>query len=238
MISDLILDPHIDADADARTFSERGRVRIRNFLQADCANALHAALRSRSDWRQVINSGDTLVELDRETRASLAPQQALALDNAVYAGARSGFQYRYETLRVPDDPAERANSNDPLAAFARWMSSGTVRDLLRRIVGEPSVAFADAQGTAFSPGDFLTGHDDAFPGKNRHAAFVLGLNPVWRTEWGGLLLVHRSADEAEALVPSFNTLDVFRVGQMHSVSEVTRAAAYRRYSITGWLRSA
>jgi Rps23 Pro-64 3,4-dihydroxylase Tpa1-like proline 4-hydroxylase len=38
-------------------------------------------------------------------------------------------------------------------------------------------------------------------------------------------------------MPSMNMLTIFRVGQTHSVSEVTRAAAYRRYSITGWLRA-
>lgn len=41
---------------------------------------------------------------------------------------------------------------------------------------------------------------------------------------------------AEALVPGFNRLNLFRVPQLHSVSEVTRASPYRRYSITGWLR--
>ena len=37
--------------------------------------------------------------------------------------------------------------------------------------------------------------------------------------------------------PGFNTLDVFAVPQLHSVSRVAPEAAYRRYAITGWLRS-
>jgi Rps23 Pro-64 3,4-dihydroxylase Tpa1-like proline 4-hydroxylase len=61
---------------------------------------------------------------------------------------------------------------------------------------------------------------------------------MWRLEWGGLLLFHGSDGNVErGLVPAFNSLNLFAVPRMHSVSEVTRAAAYRRYSITGWLRA-
>lgn len=231
------LAPDLDTTALAARFAEQGRVRIHGFLASSCAETLRQELRTREDWKQVINSGEKLIELDRPTRASLSAEQAAQLDTAIYAGARKGFQYRYESLRVPDADQDRAASDDPLAAFARWMSQGPARDMLRAVTAGDAVDFVDAQGTAYAPGDFLTGHDDAFPGKNRHAAYVLGLNPVWRLEWGGLLLVHKGEDAVEGVVPAFNTLDLFRVGQMHSVSEVTRAAAYRRYSVTGWLRS-
>jgi len=124
-----------------------------------------------------------------------------------------------------------------LAAFAGFMSFGPARDLLRSITGDPEIRFADAQATAFSPGDFLTRHDDDVPGKNRSAAYVMSLNPEWRVEWGGLLLMH-DADgcSADAIVPGFNRLNLFTVPQVHSVSEVTKATPFRRYSITGWLR--
>lgn len=231
-----VLNPELDVEKLAACFAETGRVRIHGFLAPGCAERFHAHLRARQDWVQVINSGEKLIELDRATRASLAPEQSAALDEAIYAGARSGFQYRYEAIRVSDDEAARNASTDQLARFAQFMSEGTVRDLLRRVVGAPGIDFADSQATAYSPGDFLTGHDDAFPGKNRHAAYVFSLNPVWRLEWGGLLLMHKGADECEGVVPALGTLDLFRIGQMHSVSEVTRAAAYRRYAMTGWLR--
>jgi len=229
------LNPDLDAAALAEQFMRCGRVQVKDFLELESAEALHLMLRDRDDWVQVLNVADKVYELSRETRAQMSDAARADLDNAIYAQARQGFQYRYESIRVPDEAAERAASGDPLAAFAEWMSGGAVRDLLRQIVGAPDIAFADAQGTAYSPGDFLTGHDDAVAGKNRHAAYVFGLTPVWRTEWGGLLLIHEP--ELGGFVPAFNTLNLFRVPQMHSVSEVTRAAAFRRYSITGWLRS-
>jgi len=230
------LRPDIEIDQLARDFHATGHVRIRNLLSADTAGLLHNTLRSRQDWRQIINSGDKIFELDRETRASMSDEQTRSLDDAVIAGARSGFQYRYETIRAPDPSPERDRSDDPVAKFAAWLSGEQPVNLLRKITGMGDIAFADAQATAYSPGDFLTGHDDDVAGKNRRAAYVFGLTPEWRTEWGGLLLLH-DGDWIRGQVPSFNCLDLMAVPQMHSVSQVTRSAAYRRYSITGWLRT-
>lgn len=218
-------------------FARTGVASIPDILPAETAAALHAMLRAREDWKQVIGGDEKIVELDRATRAGLSEEQRAQLDQAVYAGARAGFQFRYETLRVPDDAAQRAASADPLAGFASWWSSEPVLGLLRRVTGSPRIAFADMQATAYSPGDFLTAHDDDVAGKNRIAAYVLNLTPKWRVEWGGLLAFHDPrTPEVTALAPAFNRLNLFRVPRRHSVSEVTRAAAYRRYAITGWLR--
>ncbi len=233
----LALHPQIDGARLAETFAAHRRVRIRPFLAEASAAALHDALSRRADWRQIINSGDKVFELDRPTRAAMTPEQREALDAAVVAGARSGFQHRYEALRLPDGDHAAAPGEDLLGGFTRWLSAGPARDLLRRIAG-PDIAFADGQATAYAPHDFLTGHDDAVAGKGRLAAYVLGLTPVWRLEWGGLLLFHGDGDAVTGVSPGYNTLDLFAVPQLHSVSCVTASAAYRRYAVTGWLRRA
>ncbi len=226
-----------DPDELAEEFARTGVLSIAPILDEASAAELHNLLRARDDWVQVINSGEKLVELDRATRSNLTERQREELDKAVYAGARYDFQYRYETIRVPDNDDERRKSSDMLAKFARWWSSGEPREFLRTVTRCPHIQFADAQATAYSPGDFLTGHDDDVAGKGREAAYVLGLTPKWRLEWGGLLAFHLGNEDASrALVPGFNRLNIFRVPQRHSVTEVTRSAANRRYSITGWLR--
>lgn len=234
----LSINPALDATELAQAFSVHGRVQIPAFLDPADAEALFGQLRYREDWIQVVNSGEKLFELSRQTRAEMSDDQRSALDVAVYAGARNGFQFRYETIRVPDDQPSRDASDDPLAVLATFLSSDPARELLRTVTAEPDITFADAQATAYAPGDFLTAHDDAVAGKRRKAAYVFGLTPQWRPEWGGLLLFHDDERVAEGFVPAFNTLNLFRVPQRHSVSEVSRAAPYRRYSVTGWLREA
>ena len=186
----------------------------------------------------VLNSGDKLFELDRPTQASLGDARARQLEQAVHEAARTGFQYRYESIRVPDDAEQRAEKGTLLDILAEFLSSGAARDMLRAVTGARDIAFADAQATCYRPGDFLTAHDDAVAGKARRAAYVLGLTPGWRAEWGGLLLFHGKAGRIDdGFVPAFNSLSLFAVPQDHSVSFVAPFAPVHRYSITGWLRS-
>ena len=43
---------------------------------------------------------------------------------------------------------------------------------------------------------------------------------------------------ARGYMPAFNTLNIFRVPQPHSVAWVTPLAGAPRYAVTGWLRAA
>ena len=81
-----------DAAALARDFVADGFVHIADFLAGDSAERLHAMLRERRDWRQVVTTESGAVELDRSTRAEMTLAQRPALDDAVYARARDGFQ--------------------------------------------------------------------------------------------------------------------------------------------------
>jgi SM-20-related protein len=235
------LDPDIDAAALRERFARDQRVRIQPFLDHDTAVALHAHLRAREDWKQVVNSGDKVFELDRAVRAAMSVDQLAALDEAVRLGARTGFQYRYESLRLNDGTVEpdavSGEEASPIAGFTRWMSTDPVRALVRTVTQCGDIAYADGQATAYAPGDFLTGHDDAVAGKQRRAAYVFGLTPTWRVEWGGLLLFHGPDGAVDGVAPGFNSIDLFAVPQPHSVSLVTPSAAYRRYAITGWMRA-
>jgi Rps23 Pro-64 3,4-dihydroxylase Tpa1-like proline 4-hydroxylase len=233
------LSSDLDADAAAKQFANGGRVQVAPFLLPEAAEGLRAHLLAREDWREVLNSGETPFEIDRAGQRSLSPEDRARLDSLVHAAAKSGFQYRYETLRVPDDAEERRKTpGDALLAFTDFLSSEPVLELLRRITGFGDIDFADAQATAYRPGDFLTTHDDGVEGKNRKAAYVFGLTPTWRTEWGGLLLFHDELGDVErGLLPRFNALNIFSVPQRHSVSAVAPFAGEIRLSVTGWLRA-
>lgn len=228
------INPDLDLEALAETYAAQGQVRIYGLL-ADGAVQLYEHFQERADWIHLISTGDGVLELDPDARASLSDEQWSAIEAGAHERARTGFQYRYQALRVPDD--DQLQSDDPLTGFARFMQSDEMLDLLRAIVGHTGLAFTDGQATAYGPGDFLTGHDDDVSGKNRLAAYVYGLTPRWRLEWGGLLLFHGARDRTvSGLVPRFNTLDLFTVPQQHSVSIVTPAATHRRHAVTGWLR--
>lgn len=234
----LRLSEQLDREALARSYATAGRLHIADFLHPDDAATLHNSLRTRSDWRLVVNQGEKSFDLDRAAQQALSREKRDQLERAVHAEARYGFQYYYESIRLPDADSERG-SDDPLRGFASFMSSDPVRQFLRDVTGQQGIDFADAQATAYGPGHFLTAHDDEVAGKNRHAAYVLNLSPRWRVDWGGLLLFEGKDGHIErGFAPSFNALNLFTVPQPHSVSLVAPFAANRRYSITGWLRGA
>ena len=232
------LHPSVDPAKARRQYSVDGHVQIMPWLTTEAALALHDELNARDDWREAINSGEKVFELDRDNQSRLTPEARARLDAAINAGALAGFQHRYESIRVSDDPEARASSTSLLDQFAVFMSSAEVLNVLKEITGLSDVNFVDAQATGYRPGDFLTSHHDEVAGKNRRAAYVLGLTPQWRAEWGGLLLFHdESGDIRRGLVPRFNCLNLFAVPQSHSVSQVATYAGATRLSVTGWLRA-
>ncbi|TCP99960.1 Rps23 Pro-64 3,4-dihydroxylase Tpa1-like proline 4-hydroxylase [Sphingomonas sp. PP-F2F-A104-K0414] len=232
-----LLNPNLDVSDLRARYARAGRVRIKDLLSDDGPQRLHAYLQDHADWRQVLNSNDTFYELDRSVRDAMSDAQRKALYAAVHKGAESGFQYRYETIRVADGVGARVANPDLLTLFASWLSSPAPLAVLKAITGADDTRFVDAQATAYAACDFLTAHDDEVAGKDRRAAYVFGLTPQWRAEWGGLLLFHDRDGMVEGLVPDFNTLDILAVPQLHSVSYVTPSAPTKRYSITGWLRA-
>jgi Rps23 Pro-64 3,4-dihydroxylase Tpa1-like proline 4-hydroxylase len=225
------LNPALDAAGLASSFRAHGRVRVCDFLVEDGAVRLFQHLRRRDDWRMVINQGEKIFELDRQAQSMLSEQARKELDVAVHKVGREGFQFRYETVRVSDDAAERAQTENALNQFAGFLCSMPVLHFLQRIIGDGSIDFADAQATAYGPGHFLTAHDDAVAGKSRRAAYVLNLTPEWKVDWGGLLQFHgRDGVVEEAYAPAFNVLNLFAVPVAHSVSYVTPFVPYRRRS--------
>lgn len=235
MALDFRLSDDIDWDALKQGFARRGRVEIEGLLAGGQAEALRDHLRARTDWTLVMNAGDKVYELTREAHGALEPGQRADLDRLIVAAARDGFQYRYETIRVPD--GGNAGADDPAARFVAFLSSPAVLERLNHVMGAEA-DFADGQATRYAEGHFLTRHDDDVEGKRRRAAYVFSLAPAWRAEWGGLLMFHGDdGNIEEAFAPQMGALRLFAVPQPHSVSYVTPFAPEARLSITGWLRS-
>jgi Rps23 Pro-64 3,4-dihydroxylase Tpa1-like proline 4-hydroxylase len=232
------INPALDIGELAGRFASGRRIQIGDFLAPADAALLHDHLAGNTRWRRIINSGDKIFEAASEDFDAMAADQRAALDAAIYAAAASGFQYRYDAIRVADEPAERRRSATLLDDFAAFMSSSDTLAFLREISGASEIIFADAQATRYRAGDFLTRHDDNVAGKHRSLAYVMNLSRDWRAEWGGLLLFNDlDGVVVETMVPRFNALCLFAVPQPHSVSYVAPYAAAPRLSITGWLRS-
>lgn len=232
------LNPSLATDELRVQFHSHGRLEIANLFPAPLTENLRAHLLHRKDWLLVMNAGEKVYEMPRAKFHELDALQRRTLAERVSLAAQQGFQYQYETIRVPDRPEDRRPDNDLLYQFVNFMSSAPMLDFMQAVTGYQDLAFADGQATAYSAGHFLTRHDDNIEGKHRRAAYVFGLTPSWQAEWGGLLLFHgEDGDVEEVFIPRMGVLRIFSVPASHSVSYVTPFAPEPRLSITGWLRS-
>jgi SM-20-related protein len=209
-------------------------------LAGDAALRLRRHLSREVDWTLIFNDGEQLFELDTRARARLDSRQTVDLVRAAHQSGRSAFQYLFENARVAEGRVARAAGRGLLTRFAEFLNAPPFLDLARRVTGRPDISFADVQATRYREGHFLTTHDDLVAGKNRVAAYVFGLTPEWRPEWGGQLqFVDADGGVVEGWVPRCNALSLLRVPQPHLVSCVTPLAgtAAARYSVAGWLRT-
>lgn len=223
--------------AAVRGFVARGHVRLRGIYPAATADALHRHLAQELEWWRAVNQGERTWDLGPASIAAMAGGGDAPLLAAVHEGAREGFQFLFDTVRVSEEPRERAARALLLDRLIDALNRPESLELLRRITGLADVRRVDGQATRYLPGHFLTAHDDGIAGKDRLAAYVLNLTPRWRTDWGGLLQFHDSeGDVTHGYRPAFNALHLFGVPQVHSVSLVAPFAGAPRYSVTGWLR--
>lgn len=228
----------LQTEAAAAEFASRGRVRIRNVLDAASASRLHRALRSEVPWQLVYHDGTRNVIVEAADFEKLGPAGQRELMQRVLAGARERFQYLYHSYPMV---TAYLNGQDPqlfLHRVLEWLNEPTTLETARRISGIPSLKKADAQATLYRPGHFLTLHDDGGTGNEmRRVAYVLNMTEGWRADWGGQLqFIAADGEVEESWLPGFNTLALFRVPMRHAVSYIAPYAIRPRLAITGWFR--
>ena len=234
------LNTQIDVDAHRREFVERGVTQIGPLVSDLSATTLRNHLLGREDWKLAVLAGrDKPMQFDRSAWDAMTEAQRAAIRTMAAPSELDEFRYVFEQIVVAGDDARNREPETILGQFAAFMSSPPMIELVKTVTGETDVACADARGTRYGPGDFLTQHNDREDETRRRAAYVFGLTEQWRPEWGGLLLFHDERGDIEAgKLPRMNILTLFKVPKDHSVSAVAPFAPFPRYSVTGWMRAA
>ncbi|WP_226644942.1 2OG-Fe(II) oxygenase [Microbulbifer variabilis] len=212
-------------------------VQVPNFLQAQSASDLFSFLQGQKEWNLSFNKLGSHTDISFSDYCGWNSEQKSTLKDIVWSQAGVEFQYFYKSIPIFDFCNHGYGQDERFLAIFNLVNSQSFLSLMRSIVGDQSISFADVQATCFDRGHFLKEHDDGVLGKNRVAAYVINLTPGWDVDWGGILHFYGKENIAiKGLVPTFNAVNVFKVPQKHSVSYVTPFARGSRYSITGWLR--
>lgn len=235
---DLALSEALEGSKLATTYAKLGRIQVRDALEDTAAQRLYEKIAAFTEWDIHLNQGSQTFDVFPEQRKAMAAQQLLDLRMAAYAGAQKGFQYFFENYPIYDAYHAKCCADPFLEEIFEFVNDEAFLGFMRTLTGHDDISFADAQLTRFTPGDFLTDHDDNVYGKDRRAAYVINLTPDWKPDYGGILQFIDSDGNIEGgFMPTFNAINVFSIPKPHAVSQVSTFAPRARYSITGWLRT-
>lgn len=223
------------AEAVRGLLDRAGRAHLVDFIDEPAAQALLEAAR-QADMRLTTNIGRASRHL---TADEVAQHGEMNILRTAYAEAQGGaFRYVYESLRVSNYVASGELTEGLLRDFFLFLNSEPALAFFRAMTADDSIVYVDAQLSRYRHGHFLTAHTDDDLDAKRRFAYVLNLTPIWRADWGGLLLfMTPDGHVAEGYTPRWRALNIFKVPQTHAVSTVTPFANAHRYSITGWLRA-
>ena len=234
-----MLNPDLDKQQFAREFAVDGRIRIDDILDPALAERVRDVCLNSVPFEYVSHVDGENIVIPAESMATMVPADAKALQNKILAAASKGVGFFYcgymmdrahtnfknEDMRLAHSMFDLVNSEDMLA-------------LINEITGRDDVLSAEAQFTRYTAGQFLTRHSDNLDSDTRRIAYVMAFSKRWHPDWGGLL--HFYSDDGtprDAWIPRFNSMVIFDVRHVHSVSYVTPFAAEQRLSLTGWFRS-
>lgn len=223
------INSELDTDFWAVEYAIDSRCRIQNILQTKSAQAMHEDIAGNAEFRQAHISSDQYREISREEFARLDSSGRTALVRDVYSKAARGVGFWYGRHGLD------SRTRPPLDAIFQWLNSAATLQVVREVSGIAELVCASAQITSFAPGDFLTRHRDDVVQEGRRVAFVLNLTEQWHPDWGGLLqFFAENGDTRDAWSPLFNSLCLFDVKHIHSVTCVAPFAPKVRLAISGW----
>ena len=230
------INPSHDLSELNRKLQKNSRLQVADFFTADTAEYLYKLLVENKHWYMAYNDGNNFYESSMDQLQALAPQQRQKFMNNIYGRARIQFQYVFYQYYITQAIELNEHPGDPLHQMHDFMNSDEVLTFMKKLTGDSSIIKADSYASMYLPGHFLTAHDDRHDKHDRVAAYVFSMTRNWDKNWGGnLAFFDDNGNITEAFNPSFNTLNIFLIPQMHSVQLVTPFAGTNRTSYLGWL---
>lgn len=236
------LNPEADLEGARARFASTGRAQIRDFLAPGAANEIRRVLAHGTPWGLSFQAGENgkpeqLRGEDLRAEGSVRQSAAAHAEAAHKSAAEGKFAFHHARYSLVDAYIGQWHPDGPHDILLEYLNAPDFLGPMRFVTGIPDILKADAHASLFAPGHYLTRHIDAHSGEGRRVAYVLNFAPEdWYTDWGGyLVFFDEDGDIVEGFRPRFNSLNLFRVPQAHSVTYVPPFAPAERLAISGWM---
>ena len=229
-----MLNPDLDQKPLVIKFATKKRVRIQNVLRPEHAEALATELAALNSYSLLCATAAGHAELQLDEVQAWPQDKQEALQTALTQAAQQGIGYSYLGFRMSKAWADAA-PDTALGQFYQALNGPDIKSAITTITGRKDFNAATPQASQYHQTHYLTRHLDDPENERRRLGFVWGFTKDWHPDWGGLLQFFTPEGEpTEAYTPQFNTLDIFEISHVHSVTYVTPFAGGIRSTISGW----
>lgn len=227
------INQNLDLDKLTEDYSVDLRVRIDDFLPEDQARHLSLCLAQLTSYRHAFVLEGKYGEASDKDLSALPATERNNLISDIMNQAAGGVGFWYERHAITSD------DEGLLGDLFSWLNSEALLETIAKITAIPQYRSTIAQATRYKRGDFLTRHQDIVTKQKRQVAFVINLPPRWHPDWGGLLQFYElSGKPRDAWTPDFNSLSLFDVSHVHSVTSISPFAPEPRLAVSGWFQLA
>ncbi len=238
------INPHLDREELARRFARDTRVQVKDFLTRETAEEIRMILQTATPWGLAMQADGSEFQgaqqvLARDMQTAEGQRRAQALGAATDAAAARGeYAFRYAQYSIVQAINEGWAPGGPHELILEYINAPEFLQLARDITGFGDLAKADGQATLFAKSQFLGLHIDSHVAEGWKVAYVMNFTiDDWKPDWGGYLqFFDDDGNITQGFRPRFNSLNLLKVPQPHSVGMVAPFAPLGRYAITGWLR--
>jgi hypothetical protein len=228
-----MLNRSLDLKALRKAFAQDGRIRVRNALDPAIANAVADDM-AKLPFQLFCATGSGVAVIDPAEMVGWDRGRQAELQRTLMHAASRAEGFAYFGFRMTETWKTGA-PDTALGRFYAELGSKKTLEAICTITDSSSFDNVFAQATDYRPGHYLTRHLDDPKGEHRKFAFVWGFTRIWDPDWGGLLqFFDNEGQPTTSLSPGFNTLDLFDVRHVHSVTLVTPWALNPRLAVSGW----
>ncbi len=235
----IALSAGIDRDAARTRFAETGRVQIKSVLDEQVAQGVLKAFTTKLEWGITYNQGAESKHIPREQIEFMTNEERSNFLSEVTSRAMEQFQFAFAEAPLMQDFKPGQEVSDYAHRMIEFVNDVQFQSLIADVTGDDQPARADLIACCYSPGHFITLHDDKDPQGLRRYGFAFDFTPFWRPDWGGshLFFDDEDGNVTEGFNPVFNSLNLFRVPQRYAISFVAPYAKAGRYTLAGWVQS-
>lgn len=211
---------------------------VPEIFKAGIADKITDCLMTKTPWQIAFRQGEKDVTVSPQELRAWTPEQNAAFHKTLMLQAQKEYQFYYNRYPMIDAYVAGREPGLFLHEVTEYLNSEDFLKFARHITGDEEIRKSETQATCYIPGNFLKLHNDFRTREvDRRYALVFSMSRHWVSDWGGLLQLVDDNRIIETVVPTFNSLSILRLPQLHQVSYVAPYATESRFTITAWLRA-